>query len=179
MRLPASVIDAIWTTAGTIGGSGEMITDPHVSTLGVFAALAVAQIATPGDEATPVTRPVVDTLAAAPPLVHVTVGLIPASALTTAVSVTVWPTLIVAVGGETTTLVMRAAGCTTFTFSPHAAANIAAPERSDERKTLTTNPLRVKNARDFQQEKYTMVRRKSVCPCATRLTIEMERNDRH
>jgi hypothetical protein len=75
------------------------MTEAQLSTL-VVPELAVAQIATPGEADTPRTVPLF-TVAAAELLLHVTVAVTPAAALTAAVSVTVWPIEMVDVWGAT------------------------------------------------------------------------------
>jgi len=96
-RLPATVIDAIWMTAGTTVAAGDTTTVPQLTTFAIVAPVAVpetvAQTETPGEEATPrtvVVLPPCVTVAEAELLVlHATDVVTPASALTAAVSVVV------------------------------------------------------------------------------------------
>jgi hypothetical protein len=143
-RLPATVTDAICRTAGTICGAGCTTIDAQL-VAETLDTVVEAQTATPADDATPVTRPVADTVAAAGVFDdHVTVPVAPVLALTAAVNCTVWPTAIVAVFGATVTLTVGG-GFVTVTLSPQAAAMIAVAATRDERRTLMNNPLEVKN----------------------------------
>ena len=107
----APVIEAIWTVAGTGIAAEPTTTVAQFVTLATPVAEATAQIATPGEAATPVTTPAAVTVAEAELLVvHATVGVTPASALTAAVRVIDWPTVIEAVDGATCTLLILPAG---------------------------------------------------------------------
>jgi hypothetical protein len=159
-KLPAIVTDAICRTAGVTSVGGWITTVAQFSTLAAPVAVAVAQIATPGDAVTPRTVVLVlldaDSVAAELLDDHATVAVTPASTLTAAVSVTVWPALIVAELGATSTLSILPAvllGPTTLTLSPQAAAITAVAAMSDRRRTLMYYPPEVKK-RLYNPAKY-------------------------